>query len=233
LLVFKEFLMRKTFMLSALLALAIPAAALAQDKPVEVNFGAGFTFPVGDVADSFDTGWNFAAGLTFNVNETVGIQGEYQFFRFEGPDRVFDNALNPGGDRILIESNHQMNVVDFNVVLRAGGTSGVRGYVLAGPGVYWRKVQLTTPSVGFVTVCDPFWLVCFPTAVSVDAIIGDRTVTDFGMNVGGGVAFGAFYVEARYHYVWGKDVTPSVGGVTGQKLSTQASYFPITFGFRF
>ena len=47
--------MRKTFMLSALLALAVPATTLAQDKPVEVNFGAGFTFPVGDVADSFDT----------------------------------------------------------------------------------------------------------------------------------------------------------------------------------
>jgi opacity protein-like surface antigen len=225
--------MRKTFMLFALLSLAVPATALAQDKPVEVNFGGGFTFPVGDVADSFDTGWNFAAGLTFNVNETVGLQGEYQYYRFEGPERLFDNAVNPGGDRILIESNHQMNVVDFNLVLRAGGTSGVRGYVLAGPGVYWRKVQLTTPSVGFVTVCDPFWLVCFPTAVSVDRIVGDRTVTDFGMNVGGGVSFGAFYVEARYHYVWGKDVTPEIGGVTGQKLSTQASYFPITFGFRF
>ncbi len=225
--------MRKTFMLCALLALAVPATTLAQDKPVEVNFGGGFTFPVGDVADSFDTGWNFAAGLTFNVNETVGIQGEYQFFRFEGPDRVFDN-LQPGvsSNRVLIESNHQMNAVDFNVVLR-GGSGPVKGYVIAGPGIYWRKVQLTTPTVGVITVCNPFWLVCFPTAVSVDAVVGDRTSTDFGMNVGGGVIFGAFYVEARYHYVWGKDVTPSVGSVAGQKLSTNASYFPITFGFRF
>jgi hypothetical protein len=225
--------MRKTFMLVALLAVIVPAAARAQDKPVEFNIGAGVVFPIGDVADSFDTGWNFATGLTFNVNEVVGIQGEYQYFRFGGPDRVFDNAINPGGDRILIESNHQMNVVDFNLVLRAGGTGGVRGYLIAGPGVYWRKVQLTTPSVGFVTVCDPYWYVCYPTAVSTDTIVGDRTSTDFGMNVGGGVVFGAFYVEARYHYVWGPKIEPQVGAQAGQSFSSNASYFPITFGFRF
>ena len=57
--------------------------------------------------------------------------------------------------------------------------------------------------VGVITVCDPYWLICYPTAVSTDAIVGDRSSTDFGINVGGGVNFGAFYAEARYHYVWG------------------------------
>ena len=46
-----------------------PAVAQAQDNPVQVNFGGGVAFPVGDVADSFDTGWNFSTGLTFNANE--------------------------------------------------------------------------------------------------------------------------------------------------------------------
>jgi hypothetical protein len=223
--------MRKTFILLALLGLAAASPALAQDKPVEFNIGGGVTFPLGDVADSFDNGWNFAAGLTFNTNEVVGFQAEYQYHRLGGPDRLFANAINPGGDAILIESNHQMHVGAFNLVLRAGGTSGVRGYLVAGPGVYNRKIQLTTPSVGFITVCDPYWLICYPTAVSTDTIIGDRSTTDFGINVGGGVNFGAFYVEARYHYVWGPEVTPVGGG--GQTYSTNASYFPITFGFRF
>lgn len=216
--------------------LALPAGALAQDKPVEFNIGGGVAFPVGDVADSFDTGWNFATGLTFNVNEVVGVQGEYQYFRFGGPDRLFQNARpTPTSDTVLLESNHQMNVVDFNVVLRAGGTGGVRGYLVAGPGIYWRKVQLTTPSVGFITVCDPYWYVCYPEAVATDAIVGDRTSTDFGINVGGGVAFGAFYVEARYHYVWGPEVRAQGGGAAGngQGRSSNASYFPITVGFRF
>ena len=223
--------MCKTFMLCALLAVVVPAVAQAQDNPVQVNFGGGVTFPVGDVAESFDTGWNFAAGLTFNTNEVIGLQAEYQYHRFGGPDRLFDDVgTSAPNDQILIQSNHQMNVVDFNVVLRAGGTSGVRGYVLAGPGVYWRKVQLTTPSVGLITVCDPYWYVCFPSPVATDAIIGDRTSTDFGINVGGGVNFGAFYIEARYHYVFGDDVQVPGGG---QTFSTNASYFPITFGFRF
>ena len=221
--------MRKTLILLALLAVSVPGTVLAQDNPVQINFGGGVTFPVGDVADSFDTGWNFAAGLTFNVNETVGLQTEYQYHRFGGPDRVFDDVINPGGNRILIESNHQMNVVDFNIMLR-GGSGPVKGYVVAGPGVYWRKVQLTTPTVGVITVCDPYWYVCYPAPVSTDAIVVDRTSTDFGVNVGGGVSFGAFYVEARYHYVWGDDVQAPGGG---QTYSTNATYFPITFGFRF
>ena len=182
------------------------------------------------MADSFDTGWNFAAGLTFNVNETVGIQTEYQYHRLNGPDRVFANQVTPTAtDSVLIESNHQMNVVDFNIVLR-GGSGPVKGYLVAGPGIYWRKVQLTTPTVGVITVCDPFWYVCYPAPVSTDAIVGDRTSTNFGVNVGGGVSFGAFYVEARYHYVWGKDVQAPGGG---QTYSSNSAYFPITFGFRF
>lgn len=202
----------RIFRLAVAFALALPSVAAAQD-PVEFHIGAGVAFPVGDVADSFDTGFNFSTGLTFNANEAVGFMGEYQYFRFGGPDRTFEN-LSPtpqAGDRILIESNHQMNVVDFNVVLRAGGTSGMRAYLIAGPGVYWRKVQLTTPSVGFITVCDPYWYVCYPAPVSTDAIVGDRTSTDFGINVGGGVNFGAFFVEARYHYVWGPKIEPQSG----------------------
>lgn len=45
----------------------------------------------------------------------------------------------------------------------------------------------------------------------------DRSANDFGVNFGGGITLGTearFYIEARYHYVWGP-------------------YFPLTFGFRF
>jgi opacity protein-like surface antigen len=103
---------------------------------------------------------------------------------------------------------------------------------MAGPGVYNRVVQLTTPAVGFITVCDPYWYVCFPTAVSTDQIVGDRSSTDFGFNFGAGVTFGGgarFFVEARYHYVMGDDFT----GPGGTTVSSSAQYFPITFGIRF
>ncbi len=223
--------MRKIVLVFALALLAMPARGLAQDKPVEVNFGGGVSFPVGNLADSFDTGWNGAIGVTFNVNPAVGVQAEYMYQRFGGPDRTFPNADPIITDTILIESNHQLHAGTFNLVVRSTGGGGVGGYFLAGPGVYHRIIQLTTPSVGFVTVCDPYWLICYPAAVSTDAIVGDRSSTDFGFNFGGGLTFGhaaKFYVEARYHYVWGPKITAA-----GTEYSTNAQYFPITFGVRF
>ena len=40
----------------------------------------------------------------------------------------------------------------------------------------------------------------------VDNIVGERSSTDFGMDFGGGVKFGAFYADLRYHYIWGPEV---------------------------
>ena len=223
--------MRKIVLVFAVALLAMPARGFAQDKPVEVNFGGGVSFPVGNLADSFDTGWNGAIGVTFNVNPAVGVQAEYMYQRFGGPDRTFPNADPIITDTILIESNHQLHAGTFNLVVRSTGGGGVGGYFLAGPGIYHRIIQLTTPSVGFATVCDPYWLICYPAAVSTDAIVGDRSSTDFGFNFGGGLTFGhaaKFYVEARYHYVWGPKITAA-----GTEYSTNAQYFPITFGVRF
>ena len=229
--------MRKFIFVLVLIAFSAANGVYAQDKPVEVNVGGGLSFPTGEVADRFDTGWNGAIGVTFDITPTIGLQAEYMYQRFGGPDRQitvlptpFDNDSDTLG---TIESNHQIHAGTFNLVVRSASGGAVNGYVLAGPGVYNRKVQLTSPSVGFASVCDPYWLVCYPTAVSVDTIIGDRSSTDFGFNVGGGVTFGhssKFYVEARYHYVWGQKITAPGGGT---EYSTNASYFPITFGFRF
>ena len=44
-----------------------------------------------------------------------------------------------------------------------------------------------------------------------------------------------FYVEFRYHYVWGQEVRQQVvvsGGPCEQGCSTNAQYLPITFGVR-
>jgi opacity protein-like surface antigen len=225
--------MRKVVLVFAVALLTMPARGFAQTKPVEVNFGGGVSFPTGNIADDFDTGWNGAFGVTFNVAPAVGIQAEYLYQRFGGPDRTFPNlAPEPRvDDTILIESNHQMHAGTFNLVVRSTGHGAVGGYFLVGPGIYHRIVQLTTPSVGFTTICDPYWLVCYPAAVSTDTIVGDRSSNDFGVNFGGGVTFGTsakFYVEARYHYVWGPKITAG-----GTEYSSNAQYFPITFGVRF
>jgi opacity protein-like surface antigen len=241
--------MRKRLsLLFGLLLMAAPAAA--QDyKPVDVNFGFGWMFPSTDFKKSFDTGWNGAFGLTFNVSEHVGLQAEYIYSRMDGPDKTISVTATPvaaAATNGVIQSNHQMHVGSFNLVYRSHSHDRlVGGYVLGGGGIYHRKVQLTSPSVGFATVCDPFWYVCYPTAVSVDQILGDRSSNDPGVDFGGGVTFGSgvkFFVEARYHYVWGPSITPSastlpaVAGTTANACSggcsSNASYYPLTFGLR-
>src|SRR6188768_943838 len=55
--------MRK--LLAAVFGILLAAAPVgAQDKPVDVNFGFGWTFPQGEFADSFDSGWNGNFGVT-------------------------------------------------------------------------------------------------------------------------------------------------------------------------
>jgi hypothetical protein len=217
--------------------------AFAQDKPVEVHFGFGWAFPSTDFKNSFDPGWNFSTGATFFLNENVGIQGEYLYNRMNGPDRtidVFPTPVAAAATSGILESNHQIHGGTFNLVYRNQPEDRMfGGYVLGGGGVYHRIVQVTTPSVGYTTYCDPYWLVCYPALVSVDQIIGDRSSTDFGINFGGGITFGReakFYIESRYTYVWGPEVGPTVNPLNGsstETTSTNATYFPLTFGFKF
>ena len=229
--------MRKV-VLAAFMCLATTGVAVAQDKPVDVNVGFGVALPVGALNDTFDTGWNGNAGVTFNFRPGLGIQGEYSYMRMGGPEKYIDVSPTPGAppNAELIESNHQVHSGTFNLVAKSSGDGMVGGYGLGGFGVYHRTIQLTSPAVGYTTVCDPYWYVCYPALVEVDRILGDRSSTDFGINFGGAITFGPeakFYIEARWHYIWGPKVTrPANGGQPAEELSTNAQYFPITFGVK-
>ena len=73
----------------------------------------------------------------------------------------------------------------------------------------------------------------------IESVLGSRGGWDPGFNVGGGAGFkiaesAEFFVESRFHYVWGPKIEPvatPLGTTTGG--STNGSYWPITFGFRF
>jgi opacity protein-like surface antigen len=242
--------MRK-FYLAAIVVLVVAMPAAAQDRPWGVNFGGGWAFPVSGFKDAFNTGWNGGIGVTFNVKPTIGIQAEYMYDRLGGPDKtisVFPTPLAIGGSSGLIESNHQMHTGTFNLIYSPMAVEGaahpVGAYFLGGGGIYHRLIQLTTPSVGYTSVCDPYWLTCYPALVEVTRIIGDRSSNDFGINLGAGMTFGTtakFYVETRWHYVWGPKVTttavatPADGSAPvdcTKGCSTNAQYFPLTFGVR-
>ena len=230
--------MKKVLFAVLAVSLATAAPARAQDKPIHVNLGGGVTMPLSDVKDRFGTGGHFAIGVVFEPTPTFGFGVEYAFNRLAGDEATINlfptpNAITPSGTGI-IESHHNMQYFSFNAMLRPGGDSNIKPYVTAGPGLYYRSVSLTTPSVGYTTYCDPYWYVCYPALVEVDRIIGDRSSWDPGINIGAGVNVkigdsSSFYVETRWHYMWGPEFTNG----SGEKVKANGQYLPITFGFRF
>jgi len=218
---------------------AAPASAQAPDKKVTVNLGGGYTASLSDVRDYLGDGYNVNFGVTINLTETVGFQAEYSFTGL-GQKRIsLPVAGAPGGSTTPTDFYGDMNMQygDFNLVFKPNTGGKARPYVVAGVGVYYRPAKVTTPAVGYVPpFCSPWWYYCSPGGfVPVDKIVGSRSSTDFGMDVGGGVDIAmtdaaSFYIEARYHYIWGPTFTDPT---TSTERKATGQFFPITFGFRF
>jgi opacity protein-like surface antigen len=230
--------MKKLLLGGFFVTLLAAAPAHAQgDRPVHVNIGGGFTIPVSDVDERFNTGGGFNIGMSIAPTSVFEIQVEYSYNNLGGEDRelpLLPTPFDTVGTTTIIESHHDMHYIDFNGVFKMSGDSRVKPYAVGGFGMYYRKVSLTTPDVGFTTVCDPYWYVCYPTPVEIDTVIGDRSSWDPGINIGGGLAIGLgeealFYVETRWHYMWGPEFT----NAEGVSQSANGQYFPVTFGFRF
>jgi len=228
-------------MVAATLFAATPA--LAQNKRFDVNAGGGFTATAGEVHNHLGNGGNFMLGVTFHVNEHLGIQFEYGYSPIGSKEVNLPNFPIAPDNTTPVSAGHHMHQYTFNAINRFGAIDAkVRPYAIGGVGVYNRVVQLTSPGTGLVTVCDPWWLICYPVLVPVTNILGERSSTDFGINFGGGVGFrlaehAEVYVEARYHYIWGPKASSLVpGGVLPpgyEDKSGNGQYFPITFGIRF
>jgi hypothetical protein len=224
---------RVTIGLIAVVAALTVSNAMAQTKKYEISAGGGFTFATGDIEEHFGNGGHFEAGFTFLPRDTFGIQFQYAYTKLNGKDVQLPVSPIFGGATLNqnFSSHMHMNGFSFDAVFKPKGKDGV--YFVAGPGIYNRTVSLTTPSVGFVTVCDPYWFVCFETPTEVNRLLGDRSSTDFGLNGGGGYNFkisdsASLYAEARYLYVWGPDVV-----IQGQqRANANGQFIPLSFGIR-
>ena len=136
-------------------------------------------------------------------------------------------------------ANHQTHQLAFNMVAKlTNPDSPVSFYITAGPGMYNRKVEITEYE-GNGVICDPWYYVCgtYP----IESIVGSRGGWDFGFNVGAGVGLPIgeglqFYIETRYHQVWGPEFVPPAGipcQTPRRQRRRTGSTCPLTFGFRF
>lgn len=239
-------MVRKFGLLMAAALLAAAPAAAQDEKPVQLNIGGGFTGVYGDASDRIGNGGNFTLGVIFKTTPTVSLQGEYGWNGMEKRNIKVPVSATPadGGVPTDFFSDGNMQYGDFNVLFHPPASSArLQPYGLAGLGIYYRPVNVTTPAVGFATVCDPYWYVCYPAAVPVDQVVGSRSSTDFGMNFGGGVNFKlgehtSMYLEMRYHYIWGPKIEPAQGTplsaeATPKSFTANGKFLPITVGFRF
>jgi opacity protein-like surface antigen len=218
----------------------LPIAAQAQDKKVSFSLGGGFTVPNSEVKDHLGNGWNVNFGVEVKATPVIGIEGLYSFNGLGDKRLAIPVSGTPGGSSVPTDFFADMNMQygTVNLVLQKPEGS-VKPYGLVGLGVYYRPIKVTTPGVGFVPgYCDPFWYYCQPGGfVPVENIVGERSSTDFGMDFGGGVKFGAVYAEIRYHYIWGPTVA-EVGpvqplpGVSSERKAN-GQFLQTTFGVRF
>ena len=70
---------RTLFVLAVTPLGALPVAAQAQDNPVSVSLGGGFTMPNSEVANHLGNGYNFNIGVEVRATPVIGIEGLYSF----------------------------------------------------------------------------------------------------------------------------------------------------------
>lgn len=221
----------RTLLMTGVVALGLlaPATAQAQDRRYHFNVGGGPTFPLGDLSDRFELGWGPAFGVDVDITDKLAVQFEYAY-RFFSLDEDYQLGL--------LSADHSMHQLDFNLMANfTPPDAGLHVYAVAGPGMYHRNVAITRYE-GAGYICDPYLYICgtYP----VQTILAERGGWDFGVNFGGGVGFRfegvEFYIETRYHYVWGPEIGNEgslPGGIPVTPQKANSSYWPLTFGFRF
>jgi len=230
--------MRNTtaFFLVAGLMAGAPTWVRAQDT-VKVSFGGGYTAPNSEVRDHLGDGYHVNFGVQVNVTPVIGIEGLYSFNGL-GQKRISIPVIAPppGGSAVPTDFFGDMNMQygTLNLVVQRPD-GGVRPYALVGAGVYYRPIKVTTPALGFIPgYCNPWWYICVPGGiVPVEDVVGERSSTDFGMDFGGGVNFGPFYGEVRYHYIWGPEVELPAGAQPVEDRKADGQFLQATVGFRF
>jgi opacity protein-like surface antigen len=230
------------FLVIAVIAAALPAAA-QDERPVQFTIGGGYTGVYGAASDRVGSGGNVTIGVLFKASPVFGIQGEYGWNGMKQKQLSLPVSPQPIGGGVPTDffADANMQYGAANLIFSPAMSGKTAPYLLTGLGVYYRPVSISTPAIGYTTICDPYWYVCYPAAVPVERIVGKRSSTDFGMNFGAGVNFPikdstSMFVEVRYHYIWGPTIdqanVPQPLDST-KSLKANGQFLPITVGFRF
>jgi hypothetical protein len=204
------------------LGFALPATAAAQEPPVTFHAAGVLTAPLSGTADNFSPGVGAAAGATWNLGEYYGVRGDVAWSTLTGKSAPASVGL-----PLDISGNVGYATADF--VFR-GQPSRARIYVLAGVGLYRRSATVSGSGSGLVNVCNPWWFVCESGPVALSRVVGTRSTTNVGVNVGFGAMFmhDRVFAEVRFHYATG----PTFNTPQGEQIAS-GKFFPLMIGARF
>ena len=209
------------FILVAIALLAGITTAFAQERPVTFSAAPIVVAPLSGSGRQFDPGMGIDLGVAFNLGEQFAIAGDYVTTTLGAKDPP---QFAPS---VAVAAEPRMQFGTANFVFRAP-PQRMRIYITGGVGLYHRSVTLTATGTGPISICNPWWFVCYPNPVLSAQASGTRSHTDLGVNVGAGFTIGHVFAEIRYHYVWG----PAFDTPRGSMPAT-GKFLPLVVGVQF
>lgn len=215
---------RYSWHLFALLSLAVAARAHSQDRPISWHFDAGYSFTSGTTSDYLDDGWILGAGLTWKPRPDTpfSLQADLHYSTYGATSNLIRLANQQTDTARIDDGDTDIWGLNVNGVYRVPFGPRARGYVSAGIGEYYRKVQMTQTVLVAGVYCDPWWGFCYNAVFPGQAIVQEESTTKFAWNAGVGVEFptsgGSWFIDARYHRI---------------ETSKPTEFIPISVGFRF
>jgi len=195
-----------------------------EDRTLAWHLNAGYSATTGRTSDFLDGGWIIGGGLTWKPwqDRPFGLLAEINYSRYDATNQLIQLA-NLQQDTVRIDDG-DTEIWSFNVngVYKIPFNTWSRGYVTAGIGEYYRNVEMTQTVLLGGFYCDPWWGFCYPGVFPGDAIVSSQSTTRFAWNAGIGVefplAYGSWFIDARYHRI---------------ETSEPTEFIPIQVGFRF
>lgn len=191
----------------------VMGASLAHGQGTETMQGAiGGVFPAGPSESRLEAGWSLAFGGIYWFSDRIGLHTELGIHRF-GMSNLLRTEIGPAKDGLAT-----ILAIPVNGVFRLHDVGESGFYVLGGPGLYNRQLELSEPATAPLPRDEPWagvragWT---PQAT--------LSTTRAGVNAGIGwekpMARGYFFVEVRYHRIFTRG------------LPTE--FIPVLFGTRF
>jgi opacity protein-like surface antigen len=167
--------------------------------------GGGMNSPVGETNPYLNSSGTIYFGGGRNFGRTWGLEVEYTHNWLAVDPAVLTRAST---ESTQVQNAHaSLWSLTLNGIYRFGQTSEIVPWVTAGGGYYKRNIQLTQNALVYIPpIWDPWWGWIDGGWTTGESILGERTASAFGINVGGGFDFGIegnakLFIEARYHYV--------------------------------